>query len=219
VGPAVRRGVLSLLVVQILAALSVASIVVGFALGHSMAPLPRARARVVARRESARGTEAAWVGGALVASFWSVGVLLVPEYAYHWPPFPDFPYSAVVQLLGFAVSLAGGLLFFAAVRALGRHMTPAIQLQEGHQLVQEGPYRYIRHPAYTAILTGAIGVSVLYLSTVLALLTVLLVGMAVYRARLEEDLLGSTEGFGATYQAYRARTGRFLPRVRSGTSR
>ncbi len=118
--------------------------------------------------------------------------------------------------MGFLVSLAGGLLFFAAVRALGRHMTPAIQVQEGHQLVQEGPYRYIRHPVYTAIVTGATGLSLLYLSPILALITILLVGLATYRARIEEELLGSSEGFGPAYSAYVARTGRFLPRTRSG---
>jgi len=207
--------VLSLLVAQILAAVSLAAIIGGFAVGHVLSPSPRERARVVASRNATRWTEVVWVGGSLVASFWSIGVLLAPEYTYHWPASPDFPYSGVIQLFGFLVSLAGGLLFFAAVRALGRHMTPAIQVQEGHQLVQAGPYRYIRHPAYTAIITGASGLSLLYLSPILALITVLLGGMAVYRAHMEENLLSSSEGFGETYTAYTARTGRFLPRIRS----
>ncbi len=154
------------------------------------------------------------MGGALIVIFWSIGVLLSPAYAYHWPASPDFPGSAVVQFLGFVAAIAGGLLFFAAVRTLGRHMTPAIQVQEGHRLVQEGPYRYIRHPAYTAIVTGAAGLSALYLSPLLVLITVLLAGTAAYRAHLEEDLLGSPEAFGETYRAYVARTGRFLPRIR-----
>jgi protein-S-isoprenylcysteine O-methyltransferase Ste14 len=94
-------------------------------------------------------------------------------------------------------------------------MTPAIQVAEGHQLVQVGPYRYIRHPAYTAIVSGAIGQSIVYLSPILALVALVLIGLAVYRAHLEEDLLGSPEGFGEAYSEYVTRTGRFLPRTRS----
>ncbi len=204
------------LIVQILAGVTLVTLLGGFLLGHALEHPPRRVARVVTKRNPARWTEVVWVGGALIVTFWSTGVLLVPAYAYHWPASPDFLGSAVVQLLGFAAAIAGGLLFFAAVRTLGRHMTPAIQVQEGHRLVQEGPYRYIRHPAYTAIVTGAAGLSALYLSPLLVLITVLLAGTAAHRAHLEEDLLGSPEAFGETYRAYVARTGRFLPRIRRG---
>jgi protein-S-isoprenylcysteine O-methyltransferase Ste14 len=206
--------VLSLLTIQLLAGVNLATLVGGFLLGHSLEHPTREAVRVVARRNPGRWTEVVWVAGTLVAAFWSVGVLLDPTYAYHWPAEPDFPGSGIVQLIGFLISLAGGLLFFTAVRALGRHMTPEIRVQEDHRLVQEGPYRYIRHPAYTAIVTGAGGLSVLYLSPPLALITLLLVGMAVYRARLEEDLLSSQDAFGKTYTEYVAQTGRFLPRIR-----
>jgi len=200
--------------VQVLAAGIVVATLAGFILGHALPHAPRSPSRVVARRDPRRWTEIVWVGGALAMVFWQFAVLVVPVYAYHWPAAPDFPYSSAVQLLGFAVALAGGLLFFSAVRALGRHMTPRIQVQEGHRLVQEGPYAYIRHPAYTAILTSAAGLSLLYLSPILAGLFVLLAGVAVYRAGLEEDLLSSPEAFGEEYREYVARTGRFLPRLR-----
>lgn len=204
---------LSLLTVQILAGVTVASLVGGFLLGHVLPHPSRKPVRVVAKRDSSRWTEIVWVGGALLVALWSFGVLLASSYAYHWPATPDFPYSPVLQLFGFLIAMAGGILFFAAARALGKHMTPAIQVQEGHQLVQNGPYRYIRHPAYTAIMAGGAGLSILYLSPPLALITILLAAMATYRARLEERLLSSPEAFGKDYTAYMARTGRFLPRL------
>jgi len=208
--------VLGLLIVQILAGVTLATLLGGFLLGHGLEHLPRRAVRVVTKRIPARWTEVVWVGGALIVVLWSIGVLVNPAYAYRWPASPDFPGSAVVQVFGFVAAISGGLLFLAALRTLGRHMTPAIQVQEGHRLAQEGPYRYIRHPAYTAIVTGAGGLSTLYLSPPLAVITVLLVGMAVYRAHMEEELLGSPEAFGETYRAYVARTGRFLPRIRRG---
>jgi len=94
-------------------------------------------------------------------------------------------------------------------------MTPAIQVQEGHQLLRTGPYRLIRHPVYTAIIAIALGQALLFLSAPAVLLALILFGLAEYRARLEEDLLRSPEAFGPTYDAYMTRTGRFLPRLRS----
>ncbi len=91
------------------------------------------------------------------------------------------------------------------------HLTPAIQVQAGHRLVETGPYRTVRHPLYTAIMLIAAGQTLLFLSLPMGVLTLILVGLATYRARLEEGLLRSPAAFGARYDAYMARTGRFLP--------
>ena len=206
---------LGVFVAQVFAGLVLAGLFAAFLGWHALAGWARDTARVVRKGRRGQWTVTWWVGGALVVAFWSVGVLLLPEYAYHWPNLPDFPYSAVLQVIGYCIVLAGGALFFLAIRALGPHMTPVIQLREGHRLVQSGPYRYIRHPAYTAILTGGFGQALLYLSLPLALITLLLVALATYRAQVEEELLSSPEAFGAEYVSYASRTGRFLPRLRS----
>jgi protein-S-isoprenylcysteine O-methyltransferase Ste14 len=207
--------VLPLLVVQALAAFGLVATIAGFLLGQARTFQSSRGLRVVAKRDPARWTEVVWLGGSMIAVLWPIGVLLIPAYAYHWPTFSDFADSWVIQVLGFLISLAGGILFFAAARALGRHMTPEIQVQEGHQLVQEGPYRYIRHPVYTAIITASAGQTILYLSPILGAIVLFLAGIAIYRAVLEEKLLSSPEAFGKLYTDYVARTGRFLPRIRS----
>lgn len=204
---------LSLLVVQILAACSFAGAMGAIVLGGVPRGVSGRRGRVVAKRTTGRWADVTWGVGTALSVLWPIAVLAVPEVAYHWPPSPDIPASGAFQLLGFLAAITGGILFVSAGRALGRHLTPAIQVQEGHQLVQEGPYRYIRHPLYTAIVTSAGGWSLLFLSPILALVTLVLAGMAVYRARLEEELLSSPEGLGRAYSEYMARTGRFLPRI------
>lgn len=206
---------LTVLQVQVLAAVSLVAMIVGFVVERLLPRQPRGILRVQAKKDPARWTEVVWIGGSLITVLWPIGILVVPAYAYHWPPSPDFPFSTMAQLVGFSVSVAGGLLFATAARALGRFMTPAIQVREGHQLVERGPYRFIRHPAYTGILASGIGLSVVYLSPILGLLVVVLVGIAYYRSSLEESLLSSPEAFGKAYTEYVARTGRFLPRVRS----
>ncbi|MGP8072645.1 MAG: methyltransferase family protein [Thermoplasmata archaeon] len=205
---------LSLLLVQVFAAAGLVALLGGFLLWHSPFPFSRGPVRVVATRSPARGTEGAWVLGAVVSVLWPVGVLLAPEYAYHWPKFPDFPGSGMVQLAGLVLGASSGVLFYRAARTMGRQMTPKIQVQEGHQLMQTGPFRYIRHPVYTAIVGAALGETLFLLSLPLGLITLMMVGLAFYRARLEEALLRSPDAFGAAYDSYMARTGRFLPRWR-----
>jgi protein-S-isoprenylcysteine O-methyltransferase Ste14 len=205
--------VLSLLIVQVFAGVTLAALIGGFVAGHLRPPSSAAGAPVVAAHRSTRSALGAWVGGSLLAAFWSVGVLLAPSWAYDWPGFPGFAGSSLVQVAGFVVSMGGGLLFFSAVRALGKYMTPEIQVRKDHELIQRGPYRSIRHPVYTAIILGAAGSAILYLSLPLGALTVFLVVMATVRARSEERLLSSPEAFGKEYADYVARTGRFVPRI------
>jgi protein-S-isoprenylcysteine O-methyltransferase Ste14 len=207
--------VLSLAVVQVLTAAALVAACAAIGIGLLRRPRAKEPVRVKATNAPARGTELVWVLGTVVAVLWGLGVFIAPSYAYHWPAFPDFPGSVDVQILGIALTGMGGFLYAGAAQSLGRHMTPEIRVQEGHQLVQSGPYRHIRHPVYTAILLVATGGTLFFLSLPLGLLALLLLGLANYRARLEEALLSSPEGFGTTYREYMARTGRFLPRLRS----
>jgi len=206
--------VLAVVVVQVLAALSLVGILAVVLVGGPRLPSVKTPPRIVARRAPARWTEGVWVGGAATSVLWNIGVLAAPRYAYDWPSLPDVSITAALQLVGFAVSLVGGALFLASARALGRYLTPAIQIQEDHRIVQSGPYRRIRHPVYTGIVASAFGLSLLFLSLPLLGVALLLLVMAGYRARLEEDLLSSPEGFGPAYREYVSRTGRFLPRLR-----
>ena len=207
---------LDLFLLRVCAAIVLVATVVGFLALRSVGFARPGTTRVVATNAPARWTEVAWVGGFSVTLLWPVGAFVVPTLVYHWPAFPDFPGSWIVQIVGLVLVVGGGLLLSTAARALGRHLTPAIQVRQGHQLVQSGPYRRVRHPLYTALLTLGLGQGLLFLSLPILALTVFMAGLAVYRARLEEDLLRSPGVFGARYDEYVARTGRFLPRFRSG---
>jgi len=80
----------------------------------------------------------------------------------------------------------------------------------GGHLVERGPYRWIRHPMYTAVIACGIACAVAIgtawgWSAVAALVVVLVVKAAVE----ERWMLVAHPG----YQAYRARTKRFVPGV------
>ena len=175
----------------------------------------RPRGKVVASRTLVRGSEGAWLGATLLAQAWTLGVLVLPGWFYAWPNLANFPGSSDVQLIGPVLWVLGMGLAGWSTRTLGRYMTVSIQVTEGHRLVEEGPYVWVRHPIYTGNATAALGLAVLYLSPSLLGIALLLVVLARYRGRLEDEFLRSPEAFGERYDAYAARTGRFLPRLRS----
>ncbi len=98
------------------------------------------------------------------------------------------------------------------LRALGRNVSETVLTKRGHELVTDGPYRWVRHPLYTVgiALLMAIGLILAsWLILLFALVVVLLIRVVVIP--LEERELVRT--FGDGYHSYMARTGRLVPRV------
>ena len=112
-------------------------------------------------------------------------------------PLPVWPRWA-----GVGLGLLAGWLMVWMFRTLGRNLTDTVVTRKQHTLVINGPYRWIRHPLYTA-------------AAMLALATFLAAGCAVFlllaiRTRQEEENLVAR--FGDDYRNYMQRTGRFVPR-------
>jgi protein-S-isoprenylcysteine O-methyltransferase Ste14 len=98
-----------------------------------------------------------------------------------------------------------------ARRHLGRNWAAEVRIGEGHELVRTGPYRWLRHPIYTAMLGMFVGTAIAS-SQYHALAGVGLLFVAYIRkTRLEEDIL--TRTFPADYEAYRRHTWRLVPPV------
>jgi protein-S-isoprenylcysteine O-methyltransferase Ste14 len=74
-----------------------------------------------------------------------------------------------------------------------------------------GPYRYVRHPLYSAGFVEVVALSVIAANWFMALVMVLgmVMILAVVIPREEAHLIGA---FGDDYEAYRKRTGRLLPK-------
>ncbi len=63
------------------------------------------------------------------------------------------PHAAPVAYTGALLCIAGLSLALWARVILGRNWSGVVTLKEGHELVERGPYRFVRHPIYTGILT------------------------------------------------------------------
>jgi len=94
-------------------------------------------------------------------------------------------------------------------------MVVQIAVSGDHRLVTSGPYARIRHPAYTSLMLMSLGGAMFFLNIVLFVDFLVVLAVANYRARIEEALLSSPQGFGIQYRAYVARTGRFVPKLRT----
>jgi len=120
----------------------------------------------------------------------------------------------VAKGLGIALSTVGLLVGIAGEVALGQSFRLALPRGET-RLVTTGVYRYIRNPCALGVGLFALG-TFLIAPSLLALLAVVLNVIGYYlKVQAEEVYLLRTHG--AEYEAYCARTGRYLPRIRRGT--
>jgi protein-S-isoprenylcysteine O-methyltransferase Ste14 len=113
-------------------------------------------------------------------------------------------------LLGAAVLALGSSLRLWSVLTLGRFFRTTVVVQEGHRVVSAGPYRYVRHPSYSALMLNVLGLG-LGLGSWLSLTVMLVLSGAglVPRILVEEKVL--TDSLGAEYGSYRRRTKRLIP--------
>src|SRR5580693_8242487 len=62
--------------------------------------------------------------------------------------------------LGAAVTIAGLLFAVWAREHLGSNWSRSVTIKQGHELITTGPYAVVRHPIYTGILTGFLGMAI-----------------------------------------------------------
>ena len=111
-----------------------------------------------------------------------------------------------------AVLCVAGLAFALWARVtLGRNWSGVVTLKEGHELVERGPYRCVRHPIYTGILTMFFATA-LVLGHVAGFAGVLLIFISFWvKIGREEKLM--LQQFPGRYAAYRRRVKRIIPFV------
>jgi protein-S-isoprenylcysteine O-methyltransferase Ste14 len=129
-----------------------------------------------------------------------------------WAPFaisllPRVPVTAGRQLAA-DLLLAGGTAWAVwSLRSLGRNLSV---LAQARAVADRGPYRFVRHPLYTGELVSTLGLALAAGTPVAFACWLGLVGLQVYRALREEQvLLQALPG----YRIYRSRTAALLPGI------
>jgi protein-S-isoprenylcysteine O-methyltransferase Ste14 len=134
-----------------------------------------------------------------------------------WKPLPlQIPWQ-----LRLAVLITGAVIFFAnlglylwGLVTLGVNFNASsgfgVRLHQGHQLVIYGPYRYIRHPMYLAIILVGWGGLALYLTWTMLGFAVIMLGLK-YRAFREDQTMD--QEFGSEWEEYKRRVPGWIPRL------
>lgn len=132
--------------------------------------------------------------------------------------YPDALAWAVIHLPLWLRIVSAGLalgcipLFIWIFRSLGKNVTVTVRPGDAPTLVQEGPYRFVRHPLYATmlVLIGSLGA----VAQNWVLLLFFAAGWIIFRylvVPVEEAHL--EEVFGEAYRAYRESTGAMFPRL------
>jgi len=118
--------------------------------------------------------------------------------------FPPLPWAGALVMLAAAALAAWTVAVFRSWRL-------SAQIESGHELSTDGPFRFVRNPIYLGMDLLALG-TFLWVPTPIVLLGMLLVFLGGdLRARAEEKVLAAA--FGDRYRDYAARVKRFVPGV------
>src|ERR1700688_2201086 len=136
-------------------------------------------------------------------SFFPVVWIFFFLYSQLEPPTPKPP-SASMRL-----GLASCLCAVWAREPLGSTWSRSVTIKQGHELITTGPYAVVRHPIYTGILTGFLGMAIA-ISQVRGFIVVVLFFLAFWiKLRMEEQWMRSQ--FGEAYATYAHQTAALVP--------
>lgn len=126
-------------------------------------------------------------------------------------PLSDFVPTSPLRLLGLALLVAGIALALAAARSMrATRFSVLPEPRDGGTLVERGPYRFVRHPMYAAVLLCGFGACIAH-GDARHWLWLGLIGIVLWlKIRREERFL--LEAYPA-YADYRRRVGALIPGV------
>lgn len=147
----------------------------------------------------------------IVAGMWTallVAFSLAFVRAWMFPQRLQLPLFAI----GISTILLGSLLRRYCWRTLGEYFTGDVRVRADQPVIDSGPYRYVRHPSYTAGMMMFIGIGLALGSWFsLALLTIATIATYVFRVTVEERALLDT--IGEPYRVYCETRKRFVPYI------
>jgi protein-S-isoprenylcysteine O-methyltransferase Ste14 len=149
----------------------------------------------------------------VVPLLYPVGAAIAPGWAYNGLLNWSSRIDAALQGVGLGLWAAGMIVLVWAARVLGGYMSQD-GVTDDHEVVDSGPYRYVRHPVYVSFTAITVGLGLVFRSYLLMGVAAMWLAASLWWAAAEEALLSSPDGLGEAYRSYSERTGRFLPKLR-----
>jgi protein-S-isoprenylcysteine O-methyltransferase Ste14 len=116
------------------------------------------------------------------------------------------------EIAGLVIVLLGLAVRVWAIVALGGSFRTTVEVDKDQAVVERGPYRLVRHPAYTGIMLIVAGLG-LASGTWLGLAVCLVLPAVALLRRIQVEEAELTRVLGDPYRAYQQHTKRLIPGV------
>jgi len=173
-------------------------------------PFDRAQKKNTIKKDQKTPQERLLLGGAFL------GLALLPLFYVFspWVKFADYSLPIGFAYLGILLVPVTLWLFYRSHKDLGANWSPTLEVRDGHSLVTNGVYQYIRHPMYAAIWLWGILQALLLQNYISGLGGIFFFGLLYFlRVPHEEKMMVSE--FGDEYHAYIKQTGRLIPKFKN----
>ncbi len=138
-----------------------------------------------------------------------IATLFVHFFFPSWFSWAVLPLPLWLRWCGAGAGLTALPLLVWVHHALGANFSPDLTMRPGHMLVMHGPYRWARHPMYTAFYMIHIAAFLLTANVFIGLTWIGGLSLLVaWRLEREEKIM--LEKFGENYRNYIKRTRRFI---------
>lgn len=171
--------------------------------------LPEIVSSYVIKMPAAAKRNDRYSGTFLIACIW-LGIFAGQWMAFRERQFAEAWDPAVIFAFGIILMLAGEAFRWYSVRVLGRYFTRQVAIQPGQTVVEDGPYRWIRHPSYTGAMLTMFGAG-LALTNWLSLFSIMVFAIVGYSYRIWVEEMTLVDALGEPYRDYMRRTKRIIP--------
>lgn len=128
--------------------------------------------------------------GGIVANFLVITPYLV---VFGWFSVRDymgtFRGNIVIQITGMVIAILGISGYIVSILYLRSNWAVSAAIKEGHALVRNGPYRFVRHPMYFFMIIVVLGSGLLISNFLIILYTPIVAFLYYLRSKKEEEML------------------------------
>jgi protein-S-isoprenylcysteine O-methyltransferase len=164
---------------------------------------------IIKRSKSGAGADR----GSIVVLWSSISIAIAASlYIRPLTPWAVVPSLIALRAVWLAMFVASIALRWWAIWRLGRFFTVNVAVAADQTVIDDGPYRWVRHPSYAGAL-GAFLAYTLYVGHSIGILVVMAPITAAFFRRIAVEEQALSAGLGEPYRAYMKRTKRLVPFV------
>jgi protein-S-isoprenylcysteine O-methyltransferase len=122
----------------------------------------------------------------------------------------QWPHKLWIIVMADLLIVVGFALRLWAILYLGKFFTVDVAIHSEHRVVQDGPYRFVRHPSYSAAMIAMTGIACLTFNW-LGFVAIVVGCLAAFMIRISVEENALMSSLGDEYRRYAARTKRLIP--------